>query len=98
MKRVAALFVILSVPAAPGAAAAEALLPGDAAHGQKLHAAHCRGCHDDALYTRAQRRVKTLEGLMGQVNGCNKQLGKNFTRDQIADLVRFLNDRYYRFE
>ncbi|MBI5612741.1 MAG: hypothetical protein HY942_06725 [Gammaproteobacteria bacterium] len=82
-----------------GAAQAEnALLPGNAANGKALHAANCTGCHDSSVYIRKSRRVNSVEGLIGQVNGCNKQLSKNFNRDQINDLVLHLNESYYKFK
>lgn len=82
-----------------GATQAEtALLPGNAANGKTLHAANCTGCHDASLYTRKNRQVSSVEGLIGRVNGCNKQLGKNFNRDQINDLVLHLNESYYKFK
>lgn len=77
---------------------ASALLLGDAESGAKLHAANCRGCHDTSVYTRHDRRIRTIEGLIGQVNFCNRQLDKKLTRDQVNDIVKYLNDSYYRFE
>lgn len=96
-----ALRSIPLVAAALFAATAQAentLLPGNAANGKTLHAANCTGCHDTSLYTRKNRQVSSIEGLIGRVNGCNKQLGKNFSRDQINDLVRHLNESYYKFK
>ena len=78
-------------------ASAELLL-GDAAKGKALHAAQCTVCHDSTHYTRANRRVKSIEGLMGQVEVCNKQLKKGYTDEQINDLVYYLNETYYKFE
>ncbi|MDX1401678.1 MAG: hypothetical protein R3245_07140, partial [Kiloniellales bacterium] len=39
---------------------AYAALPGDSANGKKLHDANCSGCHDNSVYTRDNRRVKSL--------------------------------------
>jgi len=80
------------------APAAAALLPGDVAKGKALHAAQCTGCHDASVYTRAKRRVGSVEGLIGQVKFCNEQMNKNLSRDQLNDLVRFLNESYYKFD
>jgi mono/diheme cytochrome c family protein len=81
-----------------GAIGAAALLPGDADHGQAVHAKQCTTCHDSGVYTRPNRRVKTIEGLQGQVRMCNGQLQTGLTRDELNDIVRFLNDRFYRFD
>lgn len=91
------LLLLLAVLAS-GSAQATALLPGDAARGKALHAQHCTGCHDTGVYTRSNRRVKTVEGLMGQVRLCDTQLKKRLSKDDIDDLVRHLNDSYYRFD
>jgi len=90
--------LMLSITLFPLTLPAAALLPGNAAAGKKLHAAQCVACHDSSVYTRANRRVKTVEGLIRQVNGCNAQLKKDFTRDQINDLVHYLNETHYRFD
>jgi cytochrome c553 len=75
-----------------------AMLPGNASNGKTLHAANCAGCHDASVYTRKNRKVGTVEGLAGQVNACNKQLSKNFNRDQVNDIVLHLNEAYYKFK
>lgn len=89
---IALLLATLSFPAAA------ALLPGNAANGKKLHDAHCQACHSSALYTRMERQVKSVEALIDRVNGCNQQLRKDFSRDAVNDLIRYLNETYYRFE
>lgn len=79
------------------AAAAEALLLGDASRGEVLHARHCTGCHDSALYTRADRSVRSVEGLAGRVRLCNTQLKTGLSKDELNDLVKYLNESFYRF-
>lgn len=90
------LLTALFCSVAPTASAA--LLLGDAATGGKLHAEHCQGCHGTGVYTRAGRRVKTIEGLMAQVEMCNGNLRRGLTREQRNDLVKFLNDSHYKFK
>lgn len=77
---------------------AAALLPGDAERGKTLHQAQCTACHDSRVYTRANRRVQSIEGLIGQVNFCNRNLGNKLSREQVNDLVQYLNQTYYKFE
>jgi len=74
-----------------------ALLPGDAARGKQLHNSRCLACHDGRVYTRPDRKVKSIEGLIGQVRRCDRQLGTQLERGQRNDLVKYLNDTYYRF-
>ncbi len=90
-----ALFILHITPTV---AADTALLPGDAAAGKKLHAANCVGCHDDKVYTRKPRRVNSVGGLVGQVEFCNQQLKKGLSKDQLNDLIVYLNETYYKFE
>lgn len=71
---------------------------GDAARGRQLHTANCTGCHDTDLYTRANRRISSIDALERQVNACNHQLRKNFDKLEIIDLVKYLNDSYYKFK
>lgn len=80
------------------ATADTALLPGDPARGKTLHAAQCIACHDAAVYTRKNRRVNSIGGLMQQVEICNRQLKTELSRKQLNDLVAYLNETYYRFE
>lgn len=74
-----------------------ALLPGDAAKGKALHDKQCVACHDNKVYTRADRRVKTVEGLMGQVNGCVRQTGAKLDSKQIDDVIKYLDESFYKF-
>ena len=90
----AAAFVLLVILSSGVSAA---LLPGDAVKGKELHNRDCVACHDNRVYTRAHRSVKSIEGLMGRVRLCNQQLGGKLDRDQISDIVKHLNDAYYRF-
>lgn len=92
-------FVALALALAPAARAADTtLLPGNAAQGEKLHAAQCVGCHGTEVYTRNDRRVESAAGLVKQVEFCNQQLRKKLSREQINDLIAYLNETYYRFE
>ena len=75
-----------------------ALLPGDAAKGKAVHDKQCSACHDTGMYTRADRSVKSVEGLIGRVNGCVRQTGAKLDRDQINDLVKYLDESFYKFK
>lgn len=92
MYRSALLFLVILPATAPAA-----LLPGDAGRGQALHERQCTACHDGRVYTRANRTVKSVEGLMGRVKLCNQQLGTKLERDQLNDLVKYLDEAFYKF-
>jgi mono/diheme cytochrome c family protein len=77
--------------------AASAALPGDAAAGKRLYDASCTSCHDASVFTRQNRRVQSLDALRGQVQACGHMAKQDFTPQQLQDLVKYLNDRFYRF-
>ena len=90
-----ALFATLTLTVGSAQAA---LLPGDAAKGKAVHDKQCSACHDTGVYTRADRRMKSVEGLIGQVNNCVRQTGAKLDRDQINDLVKYLDESFYKFK
>ncbi|TAM45068.1 MAG: hypothetical protein EPN55_09445 [Gammaproteobacteria bacterium] len=92
MRRAALLFLVILPATAPAA-----MLPGDAGRGQVLHDRQCTACHDSRVYTRPNRTVKTVEGLIGRVKLCNQQLGTKLQRDQLNDLVKYLDEAFYKF-
>jgi mono/diheme cytochrome c family protein len=89
--------LLMSLTLGAGSAQA-ALLPGDAAKGKAVHDKQCVACHDNSVYTRADRRMKSPEALIGQVNNCVRQTGVKLDRDQINDLVKYLDESFYKFK
>ena len=94
-----AVLLSISLPAF-----SSALLPGDAAHGKTVHTKSCAGCHDnltggkgDKLYTRDNRRVTSLEGLMGQIGRCNTMQSLNLSEDDLNGLTKYLNETFSKF-
>ena len=73
-------------------------LAADADKGKVLVEKHCTSCHDDAMYTRKERRVTTLKGLQKQVRRCELSLGLTWFDEDIAAVVNYLNGTYYHFE
>lgn len=92
MKHAVCTLLALLIPLA-----ALAALPGDPAAGKRLYDASCTSCHDASVFTRANRRVKSLDALRGQVQACGHMAKQDFSPQQLQDLVRYLNDQYYRF-
>ena len=84
---------------------ARALMLGDAEKGRIAHDSKCVACHTaqfggdgSGIYLRTQRRVKSAEGLIKQVEFCNRQTGAGFSEEQINDVIKYLNESFYRFE
>jgi hypothetical protein len=76
---------------------ARAALPGDAADGKSLHDVYCTGCHDTSVYTRQDRRVRSLDALRRQVQNCQRAAGTDFSTSEMQNLLKYLNERFYRF-
>ena len=77
---------------------AHAAVPGDAAGGKRLHDASCTGCHDTAVYTRKEHRVRSMDALKQQVENCTHMAQKEFSPAERQDIVKYLNDQFYRFK
>ncbi len=69
----------------------------DIKNGDTLHADNCTRCHDTSVYTRANKRVKTLPKLGTQVRMCKDNLGITWFDDEVEDVTGFLNTNYYHF-
>jgi hypothetical protein len=77
---------------------AESFLLGDEKLGKSLHGKVCVACHNSSVYTRPDRKIKSIGGLRGRVDGCGSQLNLGLKKNQINDLVKYLNDTYYKFK
>jgi mono/diheme cytochrome c family protein len=59
---------------------------------------HCIKCHGSEVYTRADRKVTTRDGLERQVRRCETALELTWFDDDIAGVASYLNDQYYHFK
>ncbi len=78
--------------------AANALAEGDAQKGQVLVDNNCVSCHDHSIYTRPNHIVTSYGELVARVEFCETQNGKNWSAQQIADAVSYLNKAFYKFK
>lgn len=92
MRRI--LSAVLLVLAPLGAHAA---LHGNAADGKSLHEVYCTACHNTAVYTRKDRSVQSLDSLKRQLQTCERAAGTNFSAKEKQDVLKYLNDSFYRF-
>lgn len=84
---------------------AASLLPGEADNGKKLHnSTSCISCHTqmtngkpDQLYTRSDRKITEIGGLMKQVSTCNKFQKVGLDENGVNDVVKYLNESFYKF-
>lgn len=73
--------------------------------GKDLHDANCMSCHaslmggkPNQIYSRADRRVNSLDGLKNQVTRCKTTVGVDWPKDQINDVVEYLNHNFYHIK
>jgi len=91
-------FVLFPMVAVLSVFTQAAILPGDAANGEKLHDASCTSCHNDSVYKRKDHKVKNIEGLTEQIRNCEHMTDVTLGKTQVNDLVKYLNETYYQFK
>ena len=89
------LWLSLLILLMPSAYAAE--LPGDSAEGSFLHDANCLGFHDTGVYTRKDRRIRSLDALKGQLANCSHMATLQFSAIETQNIIKYLNDQFYQF-
>lgn len=65
--------------------------------GPTLYQDHCTKCHGSEIYTRADRKIRTLDALHSQVRLCEQNLGLKWFDDEIDNVATLLNQEYYKF-
>lgn len=65
---------------------------------QDLYDQHCVGCHGTEVYTRDDRKVKSLPALGRQVQRCETALGLRWFDEDISEMTALLNERFYHFK
>jgi mono/diheme cytochrome c family protein len=84
-----ASFLILFLVAYPAAGQ-------DAQRGRDLYDTHCGGCHYERVHERTTSDIKSLGALRAAVAKWAPQTKRNFTPDELADIVEYLNVSHYR--
>ena len=69
----------------------------DIKRGEQLHNERCMRCHGNEVYTRSNRRIKSLEKLGAQVRFCKNQTGIMWFADEVNDVIHYLNQTFYKF-
>lgn len=71
--------------------------PYTASRGQLLYENHCTRCHTSTLHVRQARRAESLKALQGWVIRWSDEEQLNWSGEEIADVVEYLDRRYYKF-
>jgi mono/diheme cytochrome c family protein len=93
MRRALLISILLSMALGTQLAFSE-----DGAEGKKLHDANCTTCHSTSVYTRPDRKVKSLAALNKQVTSCTHMAQVTLTQDEQKSVVEYLNQQFYKFK
>ena len=88
----AALGLALALSALAGTA-----LAADQERGRALYENHCQSCHSAKVHNRKQRWPADLTQLRDVVDRWQAQQGLRWSREDIGDVVYFLNVTQYNY-
>ena len=63
-----------------------------------LYTQHCVKCHQSEVYTRADRKITSLDALNAQVHRCETMLELRWFDEDVDAVTTYLNDQYYHFK
>lgn len=66
--------------------------------GQLLYENHCTSCHESVLQIRARHAVRSLPELRAQVGRWAANSRLPWGKEEIEEVVRYLNSRHYGFK
>ena len=73
----------------------------DLSQGKEIHDENCLKCHmgnhDEAFYTRKDRKMKSQKGLMTMIRMCDAQIGTSLFDEDIEEIAKYLNQNFYKF-
>ena len=70
----------------------------DSAEGKKLHDANCTKCHSTSVYTRQNRKIKSLDALNERIIACTHAAQVTLTDAEQKSIVQYLNEQFYKFK
>ena len=79
---------------------------GNKKNGNVLHGENCRSCHDsmfpngkgDDIYDEDLRKIKSSKALYSMVEFCATNNGLAWFEEEIIDVSKYLNQKFYKFE
>lgn len=73
------------------------VMAADAERGGLLYETRCKACHEDSVHNRKSRKAESFAALRAQVLRWSAEAGGVWTAEEIDNVARYLNERYYRF-
>jgi mono/diheme cytochrome c family protein len=65
--------------------------------GKLLYKNHCIKCHTSGVHIRKKRKAKNIGDITYQVNRWVTNNKLDWTQNEIDDVVRYLNTKYYGY-
>jgi mono/diheme cytochrome c family protein len=65
--------------------------------GEQLYSTHCGACHTTRVHWRDKKLATDWASLRAQVKRWQANSGLAWSDDQIIEVTRYLNQRYYHF-
>ena len=65
--------------------------------GKTLHDNSCMKCHKTEVYTRKDRKIKTLAALKQRVQQCAANTKAGWNEKQIDEVIEYVNSTFYKF-
>ncbi len=87
------LIIALCLCCMPAAAHAQDGL----SRGKLLYATHCSACHTAEIHWRKQKLATDWNSLTAQVRRWQASTGLGWSKEEIADVARYLNETHYDF-
>ena len=74
------------------------VMPPVQSRGQMLYENHCTSCHESLVHIRAGQQARSLPQLRARVQGWAGHLHLQWSREEVEDVVTYLNEQYYQFK
>jgi len=88
----------LETPPAQEGATPKPVTPIAPPRGQLLYENHCLACHESLVHIRSNQNTRSLPELQRRVRNWAEYLRLRWGREEVEEVVRYLNSRYYKFE
>ena len=69
----------------------------EASLGEQLYSTQCDSCHTTQVHWREKRIAKDWPSLVVQVRRWQSNAGLGWTDEEVSEVARYLNARYYHF-
>lgn len=79
-------------------AAAQRIDPEARPRGQLLYENHCMACHESVVHIRSKQSARSLDDLHARVVHWTRYMKLPWSEEEVGDVTRFLESRYYKFE